>query len=183
MLTIGTLAATLATSDFTAAATSYSAPRVKYSFTFTGDGDSHQAPVSGCFEQDNGCRSCLQVHRLASLRMPLSRPAPHHTPLLSASLPFSHIVVVELPSGQELRLQPHCRDWLHWKEAHVLVLPSWAHSVHLRKLQDRDQRHDVRPLHQRKLRLVHRQRHLRVLRESGLHQRYTYRELKKRQRT
>lgn len=86
MLTIGTLAATLATSDFTAAATSYSAPRVKYSFTFTGDGDSHQAPVSGCFEQDNGCRSCLQVHRLASLRMPLSH-VQHLTTLLSSLLP------------------------------------------------------------------------------------------------
>ena len=36
-------------------------PMVKYSFTFTGDGDGNQAPKFGCFEQDNGCKMCLQA--------------------------------------------------------------------------------------------------------------------------
>ena len=37
------------------------APMVKYSFTFTGDGDNNQAPTHGCFEQDNGCQMCIQA--------------------------------------------------------------------------------------------------------------------------
>ena len=50
--------------SFTSAATAYkkvAAPMVKYSFTFTGDGDNNQAPTHGCFEQDNGCQMCIQA--------------------------------------------------------------------------------------------------------------------------
>lgn len=43
------------------ASTALASPDVKYSFTFVGDGDQSQAPKTGCFEQDNGCRSCLQA--------------------------------------------------------------------------------------------------------------------------
>ena len=45
----------------TTAYTKVENPMVKYSFTFTGDGDNNQAPKFGCFEQDNGCEMCIQA--------------------------------------------------------------------------------------------------------------------------